>query len=509
MDQVKYNKVYRKLIRRFIGTSILLLSIVFAKQLITSHQTEVAADASYVINIAGRQRMLSQKIVKDILLIEQDQLDIEENAYRKDLKESFEVWTPTHEELLEISKENVVYQKNSKVLEELFSDVAPNYLAMVEEVQSIITGLENNLEETEEFKASVLEVVKQEELFLEKMDRIVSKYEKRARSSIYVIERTHRLLFLFIILTLVFITMQIFKPLFNYLEKAHLKVIESNKNLVKIIQFMKGSFFLTDLEGNILFMNEDAETLLAQEDIPQEKLSLVTSIQWIHFDVEELIEQARVEGNRIEGLEAMIEDKEGNLISVMLSAFASYYNNKQVIVFNLFDFTVQKRAEELLKETVVKDELTGLYNRHVLERILEKEFKKADLYEIPLSAILLDLDNFKKINDECGHPVGDAVLQLTAETIKSNIRNSDYAIRIGGEEILIFMPNTDKKSAVIVAEKIRNKLGTLVHPEAGKVTASFGVVERQPKEEYLFLYKRVDQALYEAKEAGKNRVKVG
>lgn len=508
MDQVEYNKIYRKLVRRFIATSVLLLSIVFIKQIITSHQTDVAADTAYIINIAGRQRMISQKIVKDIVLINQDDLDIDKQVYKDDLKESLRIWSKTHEELSEVSKENQLFQKNSAILSEMFKELEPSYLIIVAKSEYIISGLDNGVENIEEFDSSIQEIIQQEAIFLEKMDEIVSKYEKRTRESILLVERTHRILFLFIILILIIITARVFWPVLNYLKIAHLKVNESNKNLVKIIQFMKGAFFLTNLDGQILFMNEDAERLLAQENIPKEELSLMTSINWIDFDIAELIKQVNIGDGRVEGLETIIEDTEGSLVSVMMSAFSSNYNNKKVIVLNLFDFTIQKRAEELLKENVVTDELTGLYNRHILERILEKEFKKSDLYDVPLSAILLDLDNFKTINDEYGHPVGDAVLQLTANTIRSNLRNSDYAIRIGGEEVLIFMPNTDKKSAVIVAEKIRKKLEAVVHREAGKVTASFGVVERQSKEEYLFLYKRVDKALYEAKKSGKNRVKV-
>lgn len=507
MDRMYYNKISRKLINRSIATLVLLLSSIFIKQLITSYQTEVASDTSYIINIAGRQRMLSQKMTKDLILINQRELDVDEQVYRDDLKDSFKIWQQTHAELLEISEENQVFQKNSSVLKEMFEEVEPSYLSMVTEIEYIIAESANSLVESEVLESSIQNIIVQEEIYLEKMDRIVSKYEKRTRESIYLIGRTHRVLFLFIIFVLLMTIVRVFVPLLNHLKIAHLTVIESNKNLVKIIQFMKGAFFLVDLEGKILFMNEDAKELLSQENIVKEDLKISTSIKWLDFDIAELIEQANIGDSRIEDLETIIEDREGSLVSMMMSAFATDYNGKRVVVLNLFDFTVQKRAEELLKENAIKDELTGLYNRHILERILEKEFKKSDLYDVPLSAILLDLDNFKNINDKYGHPVGDAVLQLTANTIKANIRNSDYAIRIGGEEILIFMPNTDKKSAMIVAEKIRKKLRNIVHSEVGKVTASFGVVERQMKEEYLFLYKRVDKALYEAKEAGKDCVK--
>ncbi|MDN6161127.1 MAG: GGDEF domain-containing protein, partial [Atopostipes sp.] len=92
------------------------------------------------------------------------------------------------------------------------------------------------------------------------------------------------------------------------------------------------------------------------------------------------------------------------------------------------------------------------------------------------------------------------------QLILTNIQASDYAVRIGGEEIMLFLPNTKRKEAKTVAEKIRKIIETSSYPEVGQVTASFGVVEREKFEEYLSLYYRVDKALYQAKSQGRNCV---
>ncbi len=189
-----------------------------------------------------------------------------------------------------------------------------------------------------------------------------------------------------------------------------------------------------------------------------------------------------------------------------MSAAPGSHEGAEVVVLNLFDITAQKKAEAILKNTAIKDELTGLYNRHFLESILEAEFERAQRYEIPLSVALLDLDYFKKVNDQWGHPVGDAVLKFTADIVKNNIRKSDFAIRIGGEEFLILMPNTNAKGAVATAEKIRVTLENSAHPIIGDFTASIGVAERLIDEQYQYLYERVDEALYKAKGNGRNCV---
>lgn len=257
---------------------------------------------------------------------------------------------------------------------------------------------------------------------------------------------------------------------------------------------------------NIAFMNRDAESIVLEEKKDKQALYIDTSVNWIGFDIKNLIQKAQREDHRTEDVETTIEDKDGNLIVVIVSAVSGTYDGLEVVVLNLFDITVQKKAEEILRNAAIKDELTGLYNRYFLESILEKEIERSQRYEIPLSAALLDLDHFKNVNDKWGHPVGDSVLKFTADIVKHNIRKSDFPVRIGGEEFLILMPNTDFKGAFAAAEKIRQVLEKSAHPLIGNFTASFGVAQRNSGEQYADLYNRVDEALYKAKENGRNCV---
>ncbi len=167
--------------------------------------------------------------------------------------------------------------------------------------------------------------------------------------------------------------------------------------------------------------------------------------------------------------------------------------------------SLQEKNEEL-NELAITDELTGLYNRHYIDQIIENEMSRSDRYDEPLSMILLDLDFFKRVNDSWGHPIGDEVLRRTAEITKNNIRKSDIMARMGGEEFAIFLPHCTITGALVVAEKIRNLLESTEHPMAGVVTSSFGVAERRKNESFYNWYKRADEALYRAKEGGRNRV---
>ena len=152
------------------------------------------------------------------------------------------------------------------------------------------------------------------------------------------------------------------------------------------------------------------------------------------------------------------------------------------------------------------DELTNVYNRYFLDQALDELLNRADRYNEIISLIIFDLDRFKKVNDTWGHPVGDEVLKHTVRLTKKLLRNADILIRLGGEEFAVLMPQTNLNGAIQVAEKLRQELETQPHAVAGCTTASFGVAERLRAESFKRWYKRADQAMYIAKESGRNRV---
>ncbi len=166
----------------------------------------------------------------------------------------------------------------------------------------------------------------------------------------------------------------------------------------------------------------------------------------------------------------------------------------------------ERELRILTEEMAVTDKLTGLNNRHYLEKIIDSILTKSDRYDEKVSLAIFDLDYFKQVNDTMGHPAGDIVLKQTANIARSLIRNSDILIRFGGEEFLILMPHTTSEGAASVAEKIRMILEKNIHPGIGAVTASFGISERRKDESFNSWYSRGDQALYKAKESGRNRV---
>jgi diguanylate cyclase (GGDEF)-like protein len=166
----------------------------------------------------------------------------------------------------------------------------------------------------------------------------------------------------------------------------------------------------------------------------------------------------------------------------------------------------ERHLRKLTEFLATSDQLTGLHNRHFLEQNIASVMDHSDRYNEPVSLIMFDLDHFKQVNDTKGHPAGDAVLKQSARLAENLIRSSDLLIRFGGEEFLLLMPHASISGAVAAAEKIRESFENIDHPGVGRVTASFGVSEKEKNESFHHWYKRTDDALYIAKQSGRNRV---
>ena len=166
---------------------------------------------------------------------------------------------------------------------------------------------------------------------------------------------------------------------------------------------------------------------------------------------------------------------------------------------------------ELLKQQSYIDQLTGLYNRRFLEEIADKLSAQIKRRGTTLGILMVDIDYFKKVNDQYGHDLGDRVLKEIAQTIRNTVREADYVIRFGGEEIMVLLVDVKEGKAKEVAEKIRRAIENKVIEFSGgviKKTVSIGVSEF-PKDcdgKLWQCIKFADVALYRAKEEGRNRV---
>jgi len=168
------------------------------------------------------------------------------------------------------------------------------------------------------------------------------------------------------------------------------------------------------------------------------------------------------------------------------------------------------RKLEEFKNLSIRDDLTGLFNSRKFYSHIAQEVDRSNRYFRPLSLILMDIDNFKSLNDAYGHLAGDRVLSSIGEIIKTAIRKQDTAYRYAGDEFTIILPETEIERALGVAERVRqaieNEIHVLSNPRPLKVTASLGVVAYRTDEEIKSFVHRADSAMYASKRKGRNNI---
>lgn len=186
--------------------------------------------------------------------------------------------------------------------------------------------------------------------------------------------------------------------------------------------------------------------------------------------------------------------------------------NKELTELNLgLENIVKERTAELneayekMEKIALTDTLTNVYNRYYFNSALQNEISRAKRYE-SFSLLMFDIDHFKEVNDTYGHDVGDNVLKTIAERVGSCLRESDIFARVGGEEFMVILPRTTLETANEIGERIRKCIEECHIESLGQITISLGLVEYRENESFTEIVKRVDTALYKAKNNGRNNL---
>lgn len=193
------------------------------------------------------------------------------------------------------------------------------------------------------------------------------------------------------------------------------------------------------------------------------------------------------------------------------------YSEKDLDTFNLISLNFASAYYRLstldaLKRFATVDGLTGVMNHRAFKEKLFEEVYRARRYDHPLTLLMMDLDDFKKINDTHGHLYGDYMLRIVADIIKNNIRMVDIVARYGGEEFTVILANAEKEAVMGTAQRIRQKIADYPYEQDGvraSVTVSIGMAS-YPEDSHdgLSLIQAADDAMYKAKRSGKNRVEI-
>lgn len=287
---------------------------------------------------------------------------------------------------------------------------------------------------------------------------------------------------------------------------------ESEERMRTITQMAASAIVMIDPAGAVSFWNPAAETLFGypEEEAMGMDLHKIIVPQRHYDDFRKgFAGFAETGEGAIVGrtLEMTAQRKDGTEFPVDLSISGIRIKEQWHAVGIIRDITERKQAEHKLREYAERDALTGVLNRRKFYEVLEQEKERAVRYGRSLSLIMFDIDHFKAVNDTCGHAAGDKVLKKIAAVVADHVRKADVLGRIGGEEFAVLATETIAESALALAEKIRSAVEMTEHDHTGKVTVSIGVSTYDNGLTLDEFVRRADEALYAAKNNGRNTVK--
>lgn len=268
-----------------------------------------------------------------------------------------------------------------------------------------------------------------------------------------------------------------------------------------------------DEQGTIIYWNKASENLYGYtqaEALGEKFLDLIVP-KSKKQQFREMLTQAFEQKNPLPPQEMKMQKKDGAEI-VIYSSTSLINDDKVSLELYFFDIDVseQKKTEQELQRLASTDFLTGLFNRRYFIHFAEKELERFKRYQNPFALLIIDIDYFKNVNDTYGHAAGDKTLIAVAQKLRENLRSADVLGRIGGEEFAVILPNSALKEAYLIAERIRLDLAkTPTHYKKQKIftTVSIGVTATTKiTKDFDQLFKLADDALYQAKKAGRNRV---
>lgn len=277
----------------------------------------------------------------------------------------------------------------------------------------------------------------------------------------------------------------------------------------KTFEWMKDAALVLDTAGNPLDYNQSFQKLFLQN----QKIPLSKVFDTVNKDFPEMSELFIKKQNENSEKIFKIANKHFHVSRVDVPDFRQKVMG---YVFVFHDITAQMEMVSMLKKLATTDELTGLYNRRYFSEISQKEVQRAMRYKRELSVGIIDVDHFKKINDQYGHDAGDTVLKMLAQVFQNTLRASDLVARYGGEEFVCLFPETGAEGAKIIAGRLKQSVEDLIwqNPINNlKVTVSIGLCslknfeDKQTVSEWISnLTRNADRALYAAKNRGRNQV---
>ena len=297
----------------------------------------------------------------------------------------------------------------------------------------------------------------------------------------------------------------------NKVKKRTLELQESSDNFKFLFDNTIEAIFL--FKDNICIDINEAGLKIFKYKNTEDAIGKINT-DFVAPDSIELIKQ-KLNNPYNDSYEANALKADGEIFPALIKGYRRIIKGEETRVVSLFDISdlkdkeiqLQKVNKELTKLTNI-DPLTGIYNRRYFYNISKEMIALSKREKKELSLAVIDIDDFKQINDTHGHDIGDEILKSLVQKVNENIRGSDIFIRFGGEEFIVILPNTSSEQASIVMDKVRKIIAQQKFINNTSFTISIGISGYKEDEGIEPLFKRADLALYAAKDSGKNKINI-
>lgn len=526
--------------RYILALSILAFLIVLS-QISIQFAINKNQDDSRIVNIAGRQRMLSQKITKNIYGLYMTNDPSIEKEYLKELKSTVSLYRDSHKSLQFGNNSMQLPGKNSNRIVKMFSVIENDHQNILQIADKIIKQPENGSINNKLLSQDILKLRNYESHFLKGMDAIVFQYDAESKGKINFIKYMEIGLFFFTFFVIFLEMKLIFIPAEKEIQKTFNAVSDNYNNFKKMFDISPLAMLLADkdtldlIEINRMALNKligssysstataascsmsssasamPSSPSSAQMEAASLKLETLFHVSDYDVDINNHIIDRLKNSDQLIDQEVVLNTPHRGNIPVLISSSRISINNKESIIIGISDISKQKEYEKILEHFASVDGMTGLLNKRAGLLELEHIFSNTKHSDPSknFSLCFIDIDGLKTVNDFYGHDEGDFYIKTISKLILDSLRMDDHAFRYGGDEIVILLDQCNVEKARYIVQRIEENLAELEALTQKPYTMSFstGIVDY-----FTFngssageLMRKADELMYESKKFKKRR----
>lgn len=470
------DKIAIMLRKRYIAALSLIAILVITANFATHSLIDKQSHDSRIINLAGKQRMLSQKITKEVYQLPFITDETEKHEMLDELIASIDLWERTHKGLQSGDAELMLPGNNPEVVQTIFDDIQDEHEAILSAARKIIELTINEASDSEiKLYREVIRL--KEPVFLKGMDEIVFKYDDLARIKVKNMQSIEGILLIMTLSTLVLEAVFIFLPAERLVNKSIRGLKANEENLQELFDTAPAMSLLIALDSKkLLRMNLSALEMLGIPPDDQKERFLYDFVEVKYLEPLNKLAESN-DAIQMPPIEVVVRNLSSDGTPMMLIASRLFYHNEEVLLVNFSDLSEQKKNEAVLKNLASVDEMSGMLNRRTGFILYEKAFEVVKRHKNSLSVCFIDLDGLKRVNDTLGHLEGDRFIKIVARAILKNIRTEDIAFRYGGDEFVIIFNQCDGDYSKAIMERIREECSAIKNMKelSYEIDFSFGI----------------------------------